>query len=123
MQEEYRAYFDKQQREHRQILYTLHRVMEQSAPGVSHKTIWGQPFYYYRGHWFCYLAYVKKWSCVELGFINGLQLEDPAGILLGRDRKLVKSIAFHSLEDYTNREEAILEVIQCALLLNEQRKA
>lgn len=122
MREDYRDYFDKQQREYRQILYTLHRVVEQATPGVSYKTIWGQPFYYYRGQWFCYLAYVKKWSCVELGFTNGQLLEDPAGILLTRGRKIVKSLAFHSLDDFINREEAILEIIQSALLLNEKGK-
>lgn len=116
-------YFNRQEKAYREVLYYLHSILERSAEGVSVKLIWEQPFYYYRGSWFCYLAYVKKWKCVELGFTKGHELPDPAGILLDRNRKLVKSIEFHSLLDVNRREDSILEIIQQALWLNEQEQA
>lgn len=116
---DHREYFDKQQPEHRQVLYCLHSYLERAAVGVTCKLIWGQPFYYYKGTWFGYLSYVKKWKSVELGFPRGKYLDDPEGLLLNRGRKMVWSIAFHTLDDVHRREDAILEMIQRAIMLNE----
>ncbi len=113
-------YFNQQAKPYREVMYHLHALLLRASEGISVKLIWNQPFYYYRGAWFCYVSYVKKWKCVELGFTKGHLLSDPDGILLDRNRKTVKSIEFQSREDITRREDFILEAIQRALLLNEE---
>jgi hypothetical protein len=116
---DYKSYFDSQEKAFREVLYHLHGVLDHAADGVSVRMNWGQPFYYYRGEWFAYLAYVKKWRCVELGFPKGYLIKDPTGLLLTRNRTTVRSLDFLSTEDFTSREQAILELIQLALMLNE----
>jgi hypothetical protein len=120
MNVDFAPYFDKQEKAHREVLYQLHEAVGRSAEGITARPIWGQPFYYYRGEWFGYLSYVKKWKCVELGFTKGYLLEDPYSILLSRNRTQVRSIAFYTTSDFTSREEAVLETIQRALMLNEK---
>lgn len=101
----------------RRTLYALHRVILLSEDSITSKLNWGIPFYYYRGSSWCYLAYIKKWNCVEIGFTKGHLLPNAAGLLLDRGRKTVRSIEFRSYDDFLDREEAIREVIQEALLL------
>ncbi|WP_262918506.1 DUF1801 domain-containing protein [Telluribacter sp. SYSU D00476] len=110
-------YFVQQNPQIRRTLYALHKVILLSEDNITCKLNWGIPFYYYRGSSWCYLAYIKKWNCVEIGFTKGHLLGNEAGVLLERGRKTVRSIEFKTYDDFVFREEAIREVIQEALLL------
>jgi hypothetical protein len=58
---------------------------------------------------------------VELGFPKGHLLNhDPAGIVVDKGRRNVRSIEFRSPDDFHSREEAIREVLQRVLMLNEK---
>ncbi len=105
----------------RSLLYALHKVLIQSDDNITSKLNWGIPFYYYRGASWCYLAYIKKWGCVEIGFTKGQLLTNATGLLLERGRKTVRSIEFRSYDDFLDREEAVRELIQEALLLQNRQ--
>ncbi|TDB64556.1 DUF1801 domain-containing protein [Arundinibacter roseus] len=116
------AYFDKHPAPIRAVLYRLHALVENSANGISFRLAWGQPFYYYKGSWFCFISFVKKWNCVELGFTRGHLLDDPDGVLLNRNRKMIRSLSFQDLEDLKRQEEVVLEMIQRALMIQESNQ-
>jgi hypothetical protein len=52
-----------------------------------------------------------------------MELSDAQGLLETRDRSVVRSIAILHWNDFLQKRNAIREVIQEALLLNEMRKA
>jgi hypothetical protein len=56
---------------------------------------------------------------VEVCFVKGFHIKDEAGVLDAKDRKLVKGITFTDLADFEAKEDAFLEVLQEAILLNE----
>jgi hypothetical protein len=65
------------------------------------------------------LSVVKKTKAVEVCFVKGFHLSNESGLLDAKDRKLIKGISFKNLEDYEQKEEAFLEILQEAILLNE----
>lgn len=56
--------------------------------GISEHWHYNTPFYYYRGHWMCYISYNKKSGITYLAFIHGRHLEHKK--LLSEGRKQVK---------------------------------
>ena len=58
----------------------LRRVVDEAAPGTTSSIKWAQPVWESNGPF----AYIKAFSqSVNVGFWRGVQLDDPAGMLLG----------------------------------------
>ena len=97
------------------LLQYLHRLLSEQ-PGVVSKIRYKIPFYY-RKSWVCYLNPVKN-SGIELAFLRGNELSNEQGLLEFRGRKQVSGIVFYQLNEIP--EEAVMEIIQEALLLDEE---
>jgi hypothetical protein len=67
--------------------------------------------------WICYLNALKKGG-VELAFIRGQAMDDPFGMLQSRGRKMVRGVAFLTLEAIP--EEPVRVLFESALLLDQR---
>ena len=56
-----------------------------------------------------------------MGFFYGVDLSNEQGILESRERKQVQSIPIYSLDDYYEKELALREILQEALLVSQIR--
>jgi len=99
------------------IMQYLHELLL-SHPEMNCKIRYKIPFYD-RKSWICYLNPTKD-EGVELAFTRANELSNEQGLLQFRGRKQVAGIIFHTLEEIP--EETLLEVIQEALLLDEEVK-
>jgi hypothetical protein len=99
----------------RAIMEHLHQMLT-SLPGVTAALKFKIPFYYCHS-WICYLNPEKKGG-VELAFTRANELSNEQGLLDFRGRKQVGGIVFQKTKDIP--EEAVLEIVQEALLLDEE---
>ncbi|MEM9921408.1 MAG: DUF1801 domain-containing protein [Bacteroidota bacterium] len=97
------------------ILQYLHELLLMH-PEIDAKISYRIPFYY-RKSWICYLNPLKK-DGVEMVFTRGNELSNTQGILQSKGRKQVAGIELSSVEEIPT--ESILEIIQEALLLDEE---
>lgn len=104
----------KQQR----ILLVLHEIIT-SLPQVTDKIRYKIPFYD-RKSWVCYLNPLKEGG-VELCFLHGNELSNEQGLLDFKGRKQVAGISYFAVSDI--REEPLLEILQEALLLDEEHSS
>lgn len=109
--EAYILELDDGQRTIMQYLYDLLMVQPQVAAKIRYKI----PFFY-RKSWICYLNPIKG-SAIELAFIRANELSNEQGLLDFKKRKQVAGLTIYKIEDIP--EDALLEVIQEALLLDE----
>ena len=64
---------------------TLRRVVDQAAPGTTSVIKWAQPVWESNGPF----AYIKAFSqSVNIGFWRGVQLDAPAGTLVGEGDRM-----------------------------------
>lgn len=96
------------------IMHQLHLSLLNN-PGVVAKIRYRVPFYF-RKSWFCYLNPIKQ-NGVELAFIRGRELSNQEGILLAKDRKMVRGIELFRADDIP--WESVNSIIQEALILDE----
>jgi len=81
------------------IMLYLRQIILETLPKVDEKYKWKIPFYYSNGNGICYLNVLKGTNYVDLGFIAGFKLSNKQGLLkAGRNRKMIKSIEYYSLE-------------------------
>jgi len=106
-----------QEGEQQALLLCLHQFIG-TFPEVTGKIRYRIPFYY-RKSWVCYLNPLKK-GAVELAFPRGNELSDAQGLLQAQGRQQVRGIVFENMKDI--REEAILEILAEAMLLDEEVK-
>lgn len=88
-------------KDRKEIVMFLHHLFTERL-ALKPKMRYRLPFYDHK-KWVCYIN-PKRSGGVELVFLNGQSLNDPAGILDGTDRKRVAGITFHSLEDIPEKE-------------------
>ncbi|MFA8433488.1 MAG: DUF1801 domain-containing protein [Marinifilaceae bacterium] len=106
----------KHEREKREIIEALRKLILEAGPNIEERLAHHIPFYYYYGR-FCYINPVK--DGVDLGFCHGMELGNEQGILEAKERVEVRSICIRSLDHFP--VDAIREILQEALLLNEWR--
>ena len=100
----------------RDVFEYLHDLILSNYPELTPKIRYKIPFYY-RKSWICYLNPTKN-GRVELAFLRGRELSNEQGLLQARNRKLVRGITFDSTVNIP--EEALHEILQEALLLDEE---
>ena len=103
--------------EQRAMVAQLRQLILAAVPGVMEAIKWDIPYYSYKGH-LCYINARKQE--VDVGFLRGNDLADPAGLLATRG-KLVRHVKFYSPEELREKASAFLELLQEATLLNEQQ--
>ncbi len=96
------------------IMSQLHHEL-MSNPGVITKIRYKVPFYF-RKSWFCYLNPLKP-KGVEMAFIRGRELSNDEGILLAKDRKMVRGIELFDPKQIP--WSSVRAIVQEALLLDE----
>ncbi|WKN33761.1 DUF1801 domain-containing protein [Porifericola rhodea] len=109
------SFIEESSGEQKRIMQYLHHKLMDN-PGVSSKINYKIPFYY-RKSWICYLNPLKP-EGVELAFTRGNELSNLQGLLEDRGRKQIRGIVIKSRQDLA--EEKIQEIIQEALLLDEE---
>ncbi len=100
------------------LLAHIRKVIMLAHPNIREQISWNTPFFYCFDH-LCYFSIIRKTKGLEVCFVKGFQLSDESGLLDAKDRKLVKGITFKSMEDYEEKEETFLEILQEAVLFNE----
>ena len=101
----------------REVLLYLNQLFTMDL-GLESKIRYRIPFYYGRS-WICYTNPVKE-EGIELVFLRGNELSNEQGLLESKGRKQVLGVTFRTLADIS--EEALLEVLQEAILLDETVK-
>lgn len=105
------AFFDRLEERQRTIALVLHEVIMGADPEVKTTIRYRIPFYDNKT-WFCYLN-PQKGGSVELCFLNAKQLDDPAGILDFRGRKMVAGLICDDIDAVPF--EALERVVQQAI--------
>lgn len=114
------SYIDDLAKEQHSLFHALRELIIEAGPAVTEKISYRIPFFYSFGP-LCYLNPYKGGA--DLGFHRGMELSDAQGLLETRDRSVVRSISILHWNDFLEKRNAIREVVQEALLLNEMRKA
>lgn len=99
----------------REIMLALHEMLA-SFPGVVSKLRFQIPFYD-RNRWLCYFSPVANGG-IELNFCQANRLSNEQGLLDFRGRTQVAGIVFFQKSDLP--EEALLEIIQEAILVDDE---
>jgi hypothetical protein len=103
-------YFDWYDEPIRSTLLFLRRLILTSSDAVTEKWLYGMPFYYYRGHRFCYLWVHKKYAQPYLGIVDGEMIDHPD--LLKEHRTRMKILLVDPAKDIPGKKiEKILRVI------------
>ena len=100
--------------EQRRIMLVLHQFLS-TYPQVTCRIRYRVPFFY-RKTWLCYLNPQKNGS-VELCFVRANELSNENGLLDFKNRTQVAGVTYFATGEI--REEALAEVVQEALLLDE----
>lgn len=67
----------------------------------------------------CYVGTIKAKIGIEIGFYRGFQLVNHQNILEAKNRQFIKGITFKDNQDIDTHEQAFLEIIQEAILLDQ----
>jgi hypothetical protein len=99
------------------LLKAIDKVVAVAHTEMKSRISFNTPFYYC----FDLLAYFGKINKkgVDFAFAKGILIEDESGILESKGRKLVKSITFKNIDDFIAKEELFLEILQKAIMINE----
>ncbi len=91
----------------RELLILTHDYLLERIPGVKVQLKWKIPTYG-TSSLICYLN--PKTNFLILGFMKGIHLDDPDGILVGQDLKLIRHLKIEKAEDLFRPEvDVILE--------------
>ena len=83
------------------ILLQLQILIEATVPELELKYKWRIPYYYLEGNPFCFLNVSKGY--VDIGMRVGAHLEDYFPFMVSENRKVMKSLRYHSLEDIDHK--------------------
>lgn len=106
------TYILKQKEPFQSIMLFIRQIIFETLPKVEEKYKWNVPYYYLNGKGICYLNILKNTNFVDLGFAQGFKLTDKQNVLKSRNRKIVKSIEYPTLESVNVNQlrEILLEV-------------
>ena len=101
-------YILNQQEPFRSILLHLQLLIEVTIPEIELKHKWKVPYYYYKNKPFCYLNVTKGY--VDIGFWASAHLTKHLELMISKDRKIVKSLRYFSLEEIN--EKVLITVLE-----------
>lgn len=88
-----------QQEPFRSILLHVKATIESVIPEVDMKYKWSVPCFYAGKQPICYLNVPKNKDYVDVAFWNSAHLTKHVELMVSRDRKVVKSLRYSSLEE------------------------
>ena len=94
------------------LLYMRQFLLE-SSPQITETWKFNTPFYYYKGHWFCYLIYQPKNKKIYLSFVQGYRLNHPK--LVSEGRKQMKVYYVKADQDIALKE--LKQIMRSAMAL------
>lgn len=115
MHPEVREYLEKHHESESALLHYLRELILSSGMGFSERLRWRIPCYDSNG--MCLYLQVRK-GLVEIGFVKGHLLEDPAGMLQHDNQRTIRHVRMHPEDEVP--KEAILVLIAKAAQLNQQ---
>lgn len=111
MVEDYIYQLEGQQKE---IMLFLHEILTIEY-GLEAKIRYKIPFYF-GNSWICYLN-TRKGDKVDFAMVRGKELSNGSGLLESRDRKMICSVEFASVNEIP--QDLIREIIEEAIFLDE----
>jgi Domain of unknown function (DU1801) len=111
-------FVEQQTNEVQQLLRYLRQLMPLAHTKMRERFLYNTIFFTC-GDYVCYVGKINPKKGVEIGFPKGYWLSNESGMLEANRRKWIRGITFKNLTDFQAREEAFLEVVQEAILLNE----
>lgn len=99
------------------LLLRLRKLLLAASPKMREKIRYNVPFYGCP-RWFCYTNPLKNGG-VEVCFLDGYKLSNEQSLLVAYNRQTVRGVIVLDLADLAEKEEALREIIQEALLLEE----
>lgn len=91
-------YIERQTIENQSILYALREIIINFDGKIEEKFKYKIPYYHYRGKSFCYLS-INKNGEVDLGLVNGNQMDDDYGFLQSHHLKIIRHLKFNTIEE------------------------
>jgi len=111
-------YIFNQKEPFRSIILHLRAVIEATLPEVDMKYKWGIPCFYSGKQPICYVNAVAKKGYVDIGFWNSAHLTKHIELMVTKDRKVVRSLRYSTLEEIN--DEVLIDVLQEAYSLKEK---
>ncbi len=102
----------------REIMIHLMVLIETAAPDAVLLYKWKLPFYYLNSKMFCFLNYRRTF--VDVGIPNGILLATRPQLIAGKNRKSLRSLRFHTLEDID--DNTVLSILAELLALQPPHK-
>ena len=103
---------------YRSILLHLKAMIEMVIPDVSMKYKWSIPCFYSDKHPICYLNASYKGRFVDIAFWNSAHLTKHLELMNSKNRKVVRSFRYSSLEEIN--DAVLKEVLQEVYALKEK---
>lgn len=113
MNPEVQLYLDSQTEEETALLHYLRELILTAGDEFRETFRWSIPFYDSNG--MCLYLQVRK-GLVEIGFIKGHLLSDPAGLLRHESQKSIRHVRLRPADDVPR--QIILNLIEEARILN-----
>lgn len=92
------TYINNQPEPYRAILMHVQAIIEHTLPEVDLKYKWSIPCYYVGKRPICYLNASHKNKFVDVAFWHSAYITKHKALLVGENRKVVKSLRYKSLE-------------------------
>lgn len=108
-------YILNQEEPFRSILLHVSAIVETVIPEVDMKYKWSVPCFYAGKRPICYLNVAKSRAYVDVAFWNSAHLTKHLDQMVSKDRKVVKSLRYFSLEEIN--ETILKEVLEEAYTL------
>jgi hypothetical protein len=102
------AYIMRHALPYRAILMHLKMVIEDTLPGVVMKYKWQIPCFYHGASPLCYMNVSQKEHYVDLGFWNAAHLTKHLDKMVSKNRRVVRSLRYSSLEEI---DETVLKTV------------
>ena len=103
----------------RHLLSYVRQLVMVAHPKMRERFMYSSTLFFMCQDYVCYFGKIHKTQGVEICFVKGFLLKDEAGVLESKGRKIIRGMTFQNLKDFQAREDAFLEVLQEAILLNE----
>ncbi len=112
-------FFAHQTPEIRKLLLYVRQLILVAHPKMRERFMYNSVPFFICFDYVCYFGKIHKTKGIEIGFVKGYLLKDEAGVLEANNRKMIRGMTFKNLKDFQTREDAFLEILQEAIILNE----
>lgn len=115
-------YFFIQEEPYQSIMLYVRSIILKTIPEVAEKFSYKIPFYYYKKKPMVYINRLKGTNYVDISFMDGKLLEkDFMQLKDYKNRKRVRSIQVHSLEEFD--EQAFVNILNEATLFIDNKRS